>query len=381
MRSAALLSLLPLALAAPATRAPLYTREEAIEGKYIVKVKNGASASINSAIASIASNADHVYKNLGGFSASLTSEEVETLRNNPDIEYIEQDQKATMFAIQTGAPWGLARLSNKEPGSSTYTYDDAAGEGTCVYVLDTGIDTELSEFGGRASWAGDFIGTGKDDQGHGTHCAGTVGSSTYGVAKKAKLFAIKVLDFEGNGEYAQVIAGLDMIADHAATQDCPKGVVASMSLGGPKSQAVNDAAANVVSAGIFLAVAAGNGNRITRLPEDVALVSPASEPSACTVGASDSQDRVASFSNFGALLDVYAPGVGIRSLQPGGSTLDANGTSMATPHVAGLAAYYLSLGATEAAGACSYIVGQGLKGVISGVPSGTANVLVQNGQA
>ncbi|CAH0022692.1 unnamed protein product [Clonostachys rhizophaga] len=381
MRSAALLSLLPLALAAPATRAPLYTREEAIEGKYIVKVKNGASASINSAIASIASNADHVYKNLGGFSASLTSEEVETLRNNPDIEYIEQDQKATMFATQTGAPWGLARLSNKEPGSSTYTYDDAAGEGTCVYVLDTGIDTELSEFGGRASWAGDFIGTGKDDQGHGTHCAGTVGSNTYGVAKKAKLFAIKVLDFEGNGEYAQVIAGLDMIADHAATQDCPKGVVASMSLGGPKSQAVNDAAANVVSAGIFLAVAAGNGNRITRLPEDVALVSPASEPSACTVGASDSQDRVASFSNFGALLDVYAPGVGIRSLQPGGSTLDANGTSMATPHVAGLVAYYLSLGATEAAGACRYIVDQGLKGVINGVPSGTANVLVQNGQA
>ncbi|CAH0046323.1 unnamed protein product [Clonostachys solani] len=381
MRSAALLSLLPWALAAPATRAPLYTREEAIEGKYIVKVKNGASASINSAIGSIASNADHVYKNLGGFSASLTSEEVEALRNNPDIEYIEQDQKATMFATQTGAPWGLARLSNKEPGSSTYTYDDAAGEGTCVYVLDTGIDTELSEFGGRASWAGDFIGTGKDDQGHGTHCAGTVGSSTYGVAKKAKLFAIKVLDFEGNGEYAQVIAGLDMIADHAATQDCPKGVVASMSLGGPKSQAVNDAAANVVSAGIFLAVAAGNGNRITRLPEDVALVSPASEPSACTVGASDSQDRVASFSNFGALLDVYAPGVGIRSLQPGGSTLDANGTSMATPHVAGLAAYYLSIGATGAAGACSYIVDQGLKGVISGVPSGTANVLVQNGQA
>ncbi|VUC37039.1 unnamed protein product [Clonostachys rosea] len=381
MRSTTLLSLLPLALAAPATRAPLYTREEAIEGKYIVKVKNGASASINSAIASIASNADHVYKNLGGFSATLTAEEVETLRNNPDIEYIEQDQKATMFATQTGAPWGLARLSNKEPGSTTYTYDDAAGEGTCVYVLDTGIDTELSEFGGRASWAGDFIGTGKDDQGHGTHCAGTVGSSTYGVAKKAKLFAIKVLDFEGNGEYAQVIAGLDMIADHAATQDCPKGVVASMSLGGPKSQAVNDAAANVVSAGIFLAVAAGNGNRFTRLPEDVALVSPASEPSACTVGASDSQDRVASFSNFGALLDVYAPGVGIRSLQPGGSTADANGTSMATPHVAGLAAYYLSLGATEASGACSYIVDQGLKGVISGVPSGTANVLVQNGQA
>jgi subtilisin family serine protease len=150
-----------------------------------------------------------------------------------------------------------------------------------------------------------------------------------------------------------------------------------MSLGGGFSQALNDAAANIVSAGIFLAVAAGNGDFLGR-PVDISTVSPASAESACTIGASDISDRVASFSNYGALLDVYAPGVNVLSTYIGATTRSLSGTSMATPHIAGLAAYYLGLGAAPATELCQFIRSQALSGVITGVRAGTANLLAQN---
>jgi subtilisin family serine protease len=382
MRSAALLAALPFVLAAPHKRAPLHIPRgvELIEGHYIVKFKEQSSdVAASAAVQSIVAQADSVFETFGGFAASLTDEEVETLRNSPSVEYIEQDGVVHAFAEQTGAPWGLARLSNAAPGSTTYTYDDSAGEGTCAYVVDTGIETTHPEFEGRATFLRNFVSSVEtDDNGHGTHCAGTIGSATYGVAKKTQLYAVKVLDAGGSGSYAGVIAGLDFVAADGPTRaECTKGVVVSMSLGGGFSQAVNDASAKVVSAGLFLAVAAGNGDFLGR-PVNISTVSPASTPEVCTVGATDISDRTASFSNYGALLDVYAPGVNVLSTYIGGTTRSLSGTSMATPHIAGLAAYFLGLDASPVATLCEYIQQQSLADVITGVRAGTLNLLANN---
>jgi subtilisin family serine protease len=165
---------------------------------------------------------------------------------------------------------------------------------------------------------------------------------------------------------------MEFVVKDAAQRDCPNGVVVNMSLGGSFSQGVNSAAAAISQAGLFLAVAAGNE------AANAANSSPASEPSACTVGASDERDQIASFSNFGRAVDVFAPGVDIESTLPGGQTGSLDGTSMASPHVAGLAAYFMSLG-QKADGLCDFLAQNGLRGAISGVPNGTANVLINNG--
>jgi subtilisin family serine protease len=381
MRAATLLALVPLALAAPAKRsspAPLVVPRDAepVQGKFIVRFKNDAVSTAEvSAISSIAANADYTYSTaFRGFAASLSDEELGALRDDPTVDYIEQDAIVTIQDTQEGAPWGLARISSASPGGSTYTYDSSAGEGTCAYIVDTGIDVEHPEFEGRATWLANFADDDDTDgQGHGTHVAGTVGSVTYGVAKKTSLFAVKVLDSSGSGTNAGVIAGMEFVVDDAATQSCPNGVVVNMSLGGGASAAVNDAAASITSAGLFLAVAAGNS------AADALTFSPASEPSACTVGATDETDSFASFSNFGSIVDVLAPGVDIESTWPGGSTNTISGTSMASPHVAGLAAYFLGLG-QSASGLCEFIASGAIEGAISGVGGDTVNLLINNGQ-
>ncbi|KFA62440.1 hypothetical protein S40285_06096 [Stachybotrys chlorohalonatus IBT 40285] len=382
MRSATLLALLPLALAAPAKRsstAPLLRPRGAdiVEGKYIVRMKAdsvSASAAVDSAVASIAADADYTYSTtFTGFAASLTEEEVSALREDPSVDYIEHDAVVTIAATQENAPWGLARISSASPGGTTYTYDDSAGAGTCAYVVDTGIEVDHPEFGGRAVWGANFAdGSDVDGQGHGTHVAGTIGSTTYGVAKSTSLIAVKVLDANGSGTNAGVIAGMEYVVSDAPSRSCPNGVVVNMSLGGSASSSINAAAAAISSAGMFLAVAAGNSAR------DAATFSPASEPSACTVGATDASDVLAVFSNYGSLVDVLAPGVEIESTWIGGSTNSISGTSMASPHVAGLGAYLLGMGAS-AAGLCEEIAGSALQGLVSDVPSGTANLLINNG--
>lgn len=380
MRSSTLLALLPLAMAAPSTTkrsslAPLITPRgaELVEGKYIVRMnKDSISTAVSSAISSIAASADYTYvKSFSGFAASLSEKELEALRNDPNVAEIEQDAVVHAYETQENAPWGLARISSQEPGGSTYTYD-GTGEGTCAYVLDTGIDVDHPEFGGRASLAANFAdGSGDGDvQGHGTHVAGTIGGETYGVAKQTTLFAVKVLGDDGSGTNAGVIAGMEYVT--TANDDCPNGAVANMSLGGSTSSAINSAAAAIVDAGIFLAVAAGNEG------SDASNSSPASEPSACTVGATDESDALASFSNYGSLVDVLAPGVDILSASPGGGSQELSGTSMASPHVAGLAAYLLGNGASVQ-GLCEEIASSGLQDVVSGVPSDTANTLINNG--
>lgn len=209
-------------------------------------------------------------------------------------------------------------------------------------------------------------------QGHGTHVAGTIGGLTHGVAKKTSLYAVKVLGNDGSGTTSGIVKGMEFVAEDSATRECPNGSVANMSLGGGFSQALNDAAAAMVEAGVFVAVAAGNE------AANAGQSSPASEPSVCTVGATDEQDNLADFSNFGKVVDVLAPGVNIVSTVPNGGTESMDGTSMASPHVAGLGAYLLASG-QKADGLCDFIASSGIKGIISGVPNGTANVLINNG--
>ncbi|KAM0201616.1 hypothetical protein ACHAPI_001661 [Fusarium lateritium] len=382
MRSATLLALLPFALAAPSRRAepaPVLRPRgvKLVDGKYIVKMKGGIrAASVSATVSTIEADADYTYsKSFNGFAASLKDDEIEKLKNDPNVEYIEQDAYISIKATtqQENAPWGLARLSSDRAGSKTYTYDESAGEGTCAYIIDTGIDVEHPDFDGRATFLKNFAGgSDGDGQGHGTHVAGTIGSTTYGVAKKTSLFAVKVLGDDGSGTNSAVIAGMDFVAGHADEKTCPKGAVVNMSLGGEFSDAVNKAAASIVDAGLFLAVAAGNE------AADASGSSPASEASACTVGATTRNDTLAYYSNFGDVVDVLAPGTDILSTWPGGKTNTISGTSMASPHVAGLAAYFLGLG-EKAEGLCDYIVSAAIDGVVANVPSGTVNKLINNG--
>ncbi|KAM0266885.1 hypothetical protein ACHAPA_006454 [Fusarium lateritium] len=367
-------------------RAPLITRDETgIDGKYIVMMKPASSvkttARVKSAAKSVDVEPDMVFDKLGGFSATLSDKEVDDLRNDPNVAYIEQDSTARILATQKQAPWGLARLSSKTPGATRYSYDSTAGEGTCAYVLDTGIDTVHPDFEGRAEFIATYVDDiWFDDHGHGTHCAGTIGSKTYGVAKKTKLYGIKLFNSTGEGiARSSIIAGMDRVLHDAPNRDCPNGVVVSMSFGETPSQGINDAAKALVDAGFFAAAAAGNGDDNGK-PIDASLHSPASEPSICTIGATTKDDTVASFSNFGSVVDLYAPGVAVLSTWPGNITRSISGTSMATPHVAGLAAYFLGRG-KPAAGLCEYLQSIALKDVIKGVPQGTKNLLAQNGRA
>ncbi|KAJ3560763.1 hypothetical protein NPX13_g9192 [Xylaria arbuscula] len=271
---------------------------------------------------------------------------INILTSLADIAYIEADQKVTTSALttQANATWGLARISSRVLGTTSYTYDDSAGQGTFAYCIDTGIATDHPDFEGRAEFGASFVdGEGEGDgNGHGTHTAGTVGSKTWGVAKKTRLVAVKVLGADGSGSTSSVIEGMQWTLQDATVKGRIGKSVANLSLGGPKylgltGQASNDAAAAMVAGGVFLSVAAGNDN----LP--VSGLSPASERTVCTVGATDNEDARAQFSNWGDLIDVFAPGVGIKSTWNDLGTNTISGTSMAAPHITGLAAYLLSL--------------------------------------
>ncbi|KAJ1334989.1 cerevisin [Microdochium nivale] len=397
MRSAtatALLGLLPLAFAAPAqqnARAPLLmAREPTADGnKYIVRMKKPAgavpgiaslSASITSCVASIVADADERYEHFGAFSARLDAADLASLRANPNVEYIEQDGIMELQVTQTNAPWGLARLSSVRPGTTDYTYDASAGAGACVYVIDSGVDVTHPELEGRAEQVKNTVDSDPADRnGHGTHVAGIVAAKTYGVAKKAKILAVKVFDASGRTSNSIVLAGMDFVISDSATRkaDCPAGMIVNMSLGGAASATVDAAANRMVAAGLAVMVASGNGDR-NGTPLNASTQSPARAEAVCTIGATDSQDVVGSFSNYGPALDLHAPGVSILSLAPGGRTATQSGTSMATPMVAGLAAYYLGLGLTTPTDACTFIASKALDGVITGLRSDTKNILVQN---
>jgi subtilisin family serine protease len=390
MRLQVLLALLPAVLAAPSSPAkredgpaPLYVPdagEALIANKYIVKLKDGASVAAVQGNLKLAKSAnDHVYSEVfNGFTATLDATTLSVLRDQPDVDYVEQDATVSLkaFVTQNGATWGLGKLSKRIGGSTSYTYDDSAGNGTCVYVLDTGVEASHPEFQGRAKQIKTFItGDNTDGNGHGTHVAGTIGSKTYGVAKKTKIFGVKILDDSGSGAWSGIIAAMDFVVKDKANRVCPKGVMVNMSVGGSKVQSVNDALANMINNGnVFAAVAAGNES------DDTQYYSPGSTPVACTVGAISKGPTIAYYSNYGPLVDVFAPGTDVKSTWIFGSTNTISGTSMATPHVAGLAAYLSSLQGYPGANAlCTKIKNLATPNIITGLPSGTPNRLAFNG--
>ena len=309
-----------------------------------------------------------------GFSASIPAQALEGIRRNPNVKYIEQDQEVKLESTTQGsATWGLDRIDQTSlPLSNTYVYTKD-GATVDAYIYDTGILFGHEEFDGtRAKFGYDaFGGNGSDGNGHGTHVAGTVGGTKYGVAKKTTLYAVRVLDNSGSGSWSGVAAGVDWSVGHHAAG---KPAVGNMSLGGGASTAVDDAVRRAVADGIVMCVAAGNSNA------DAINSSPARTAEAITVGSTTSTDAKSSFSNFGSIIDIHAPGSSITSAWHTGTTAinTISGTSMAAPHVAGAAALYLE----EFPGSNPAAVQTGLKnravvGKISGLPSGTVNALLQ----
>ncbi|KAL1837147.1 hypothetical protein VTJ49DRAFT_4212 [Mycothermus thermophilus] len=303
-----------------------------------------------------------------------------------EVEYIEQDQYITIAArsSQSRATSGLARLSRASArstaSSGVYTFDDSAGEGITVYVVDTGIRITHEQFEGRAVWGDNFIdNVDQDEQGHGTHVAGTVGGRTVGVARKAQLVAVKVLGADGGGSASSVIAGMDFVARNVTARGIGGKAVMNMSLGGGFSRAINSAVNRVEQAGVVPVVAAGNE------AQDTSDTSPGSAERAITVGAIDQRnDRIAIFSNFGPVVDIFAPGVDVNSAFIGSDTAfrSLSGTSMASPHVAGLAAYLMALeGLTTAESVSNRIkqLAQQTGARVRGGPRNTTTLIANNG--
>ena len=349
-----------------------------IEGRYIVVFAKGASTgearSARDEARGRGARVHHEYRStLNGFAATLPARALDGLRRNPRVEFIEQDAVVTASDTQSGATWGLDRVDQRTlPLSQSYTYT-SGGSGVKAYILDTGIRTSHMDFGGRASggysavWDGYGV---QDCHGHGTHVAGTVGGSVSGVAKQVTLVPVRVLDCSGSGSRSSLIAGIDWItADHAAGQPA----VANVSAGGVASRALDIAVGNSMIDGVTYVVAAGNVNA------DACASSPARVGEAITVGATTSSDARSSFSNYGACLDLFAPGSFVTSAWYTGDNAGAvlSGTSMAAPHVTGAAALYLQ-GAPSASPAMvrDAIVNSATPDTVSGAGAGSPNRLL-----
>ena len=333
-----------------ATAGEFHTVKNPIPGQYIVVLKDNAAslASERSSLSRVSVVARDMatkhrtklvrsYNNvLRGFVARADDKGLARLLADPRVAYVQEDGVVSIAASQTNATWGIDRVDQRNlPLNQTYTYDTTASS-VHAYVIDTGIMASHSQFSGRLGASYDAVtngGNANDCQGHGTHVAGTVGGSTYGIAKEVKLHAVRVLDCNGSGANSGVIAGMDWVANNHV-----KPAVANMSLGGSADQATDDAVNRLHNAGVTVVVAAGNNSG------NACSYSPARAANAITVGSTTNTDARSSFSNYGSCLDIYAPGSNIVSAGISSSTATAtmSGTSMASPHVAGVAALYLA---------------------------------------
>jgi subtilisin family serine protease len=312
----------------------------------------------------------HVYAHaLNGFAAEMSEAEAIALSDDPRVAFVEEDSVMEIVTTQTNATWGIDRVDQRNrPLNGTYVYT-STGSGVNAYIIDTGIRTSHTQFGGRASAVFDaFGGSGQDCNGHGTHVAGTVGGTTYGIAKAVRLFAVRVLSCSGSGSTSGVIAGVNWVtANHV------KPAVANMSLGGGISSSLDSAVNNSINAGVTYAIAAGNSNT------NASNSSPARVGAAITVGSTTINDARSSFSNFGSVVDIFAPGSSITSAWSTSNTATRtiSGTSMAAPHVAGVAARYLQNNRTASpATVRNAIVGAATLNVLTGIPTGTSNRLL-----
>ncbi|MFE6311705.1 S8 family peptidase [Streptomyces rochei] len=316
----------------------------AVKDSYIVTLKKSTGLKASSAagkdlVEDYGGTVKKTFRSaLNGYTATLSATEARRLATDPAVASVEQDQRVRLAdTTQANAPWGLDRIDQTSlPLSGTYTYPDSAGSGVTAYVIDTGVRITHQQISGRASYGYDAVDgdtTASDGNGHGTHVATTIAGTTYGAAKKAKIVAVRVLDNNGSGTTAGVIAGIDWVtANHSGPS------VANLSLGGGASTTLDTAVRNSIASGVTYAVAAGNSGA------NASSYSPARVTEAITVGATTSTDAKASYSNYGSVLDLFAPGSSITAGWHTGDTATntISGTSMATPHVAGAAAVYLA---------------------------------------
>lgn len=305
----------------------------AIDGSYTVVLKGEHSRSKTTAKAvsqqatsltkTYGGKVSHTYSAaLRGFSVKISGDAARKLAADPAVDYVSQNTK-----VKASETWGLDRIDQEDlPLDDSYKAPNDGADST-VYVVDTGLDMTHPDFEGRAKSGPDFV-DGDDDssdcQGHGTHVAGTVGSKTYGVAKKTNLVGVRVLDCQGSGSTDAITKAIDWV-----TQNAPEASVGNMSLGGGKDPALDDAVENSTKGGVVWAVAAGNET------SDACNVSPGGAPSAYTTGSTDETDKLSDFSNYGECVDINAPGTDITSTSNGGGTEEMSGTSMASPHAAG----------------------------------------------
>ncbi|EPJ34245.1 putative Extracellular serine proteinase [Streptomyces afghaniensis 772] len=378
---AGLVSALP-AGAAPAAsegRIQYEGAANAVADSYVVtlKTQKAGSAAGRALAHKYGADIERTYtKALNGYEVEASESEAKRLAADPAVASVVQNRTFRITGTQPSPPsWGLDRIDQKNlPLNSSYTYPDSAGEGVTAYVIDTGVRITHSDFGGRASYGYDAVdndNTAQDGHGHGTHVAGTVAGGAYGVAKKAKVVGVRVLNNSGQGTTAQVVAGIDWVARNAV-----KPAVANMSLGGPGDTAIDTAVRNAVTSGVTFVVAAGNEstNASTR--------SPARVTEAVTVGATTSSDAKASYSNYGSVLDLFAPGSSITSSwnTSDSATNTISGTSMASPHVAGAAALHLADNPTATpAQVSSALTAAATTGVVTSPGTGSPNRLLNVG--
>ncbi|EJD54174.1 subtilisin-like protein [Auricularia subglabra TFB-10046 SS5] len=377
--------LLPIPPAQGATR----------EHGFVVSLKPSASArrgvsgthrTILSAFPVVDALVTHEWPSLNAFAGTFSDAALLALRSSSDVEKIEHDVFGAVEALntQTDAPWGLQRISQVEKIGRkdarslnfTYRYDSSAGQGVDIYVVDTGVMIDHADFGGRARWGKTFGPyQDRDDFGHGTHVAGIAAGTRYGVAKSANIIALRVMNNEGGGYLSDTIAAVNW-ATQQVTNVTKRPSIITMSLKFDPSDVLDAAVTAAVAAGVHVTVSAGNAG------VSADTQSPARARAAITVGATDINDKISRFSNFGSAVDIFAPGESIISsyIKGPNSTTVMSGTSMATPHVAGLIAYLTSLeGVKTPADMFARIQQLGPDRILSGLPGDTVNELINNG--